>query len=143
MTKQIFDTTHRTFEEHVLRPSYKQLVFVNFEMSWSKPSRYVGKQLEEIQEKSAEDFILAKVNLGNAPKLAHICQVTKLPTIVVFDRGQIIERLVGQEHPYMLHQFARKAMLSSGHRAPFHTGQLPEEPRSFTKWLNHLFSPSS
>ncbi len=143
MNKQIFNATHRNFEEQVLRPSYKQIVFVNFWMAWSKESRQVNDELEKIHEKSAEDFILVKVNLGNAPKLAHLCDVTKLPTILVFDHGQITNRLVGQEHPYVLHQFTRKVMLQTGHKPPFQTGELPEEPRTLSNWLHHLFSTSS
>lgn len=141
MNKQIVNTTYHTFEDQVVQPSFGQLVFVNFWMSWSKSSIELGKNLEALQENAKESFLVASVNLGSAPLLARSCQIQKLPTILAYSNGRILDRMVGHDHPYLLHQFARRVMVRQRGTGPLRPEQAPEPPpQTIGSWFSQLLS---
>lgn len=141
MNNQVINATYHTFDDHIIQPSFGQLVLVNFWMSWSKPSIELGKNLENLQENSKESFLVARVNLGNSPLLARTCQIQKLPTVIAYSDGCILDRMVGDEHPYLLHQFTRKVMIRQRGTGPLRPEQAPEAPQqTISDWFTQLLS---
>lgn len=78
-------------------------VLLDFWASWCGPCRMVLPVVEEIAEER-EDIVVGKVNVDEQPELANRFGVMTIPTLIVFENGQEVERSVGAKN--------KKAILS-------------------------------
>lgn len=89
------------FEELVVNAEKK--VLVDFWAPWCGPCRMVLPVVEEIAEER-EDIVVGKVNVDEQPELANQFGVMTIPTLIVFENGQEVQRSVGAKN--------KKAILS-------------------------------
>lgn len=88
--------TEENFNEEVLQA--EQLVLVDFWAEWCGPCRSTAPLIDEIEEEFSEQILVGKVNVDDYPALAEEYHVSSIPTIFIFQQGEIVERLVGA-HP--------------------------------------------
>ena len=69
-------------------------VLLDFYADWCGPCRMVGPILEQIAAEHPE-FIIAKVNVDQEPELAAAFEVMSIPSLIVLEKGQEIQRSVG------------------------------------------------
>lgn len=89
------------FQELVVNAEKK--VLVDFWAPWCGPCRMVLPVVEEIAEER-EDIVVGKINVDEQPELANQFGVMTIPTLIVFENGQEVERSVGAKN--------KKAILS-------------------------------
>ena len=89
------------FQELVVNAEKK--VLLDFWAPWCGPCRMVLPVVEEIAEER-EDIVVGKVNVDEQPELANQFGVMTIPTLIVFEGGQEIQRSVGAKN--------KKAILS-------------------------------
>ena len=70
-------------------------VVVDFYATWCGPCRMQGPILDEMLRHSTGQFNVVKVDVDHEPDLAVRYGVTALPTLIVFDGGEPVERFVG------------------------------------------------
>ncbi|MGE3151382.1 MAG: thioredoxin [Nitrospiraceae bacterium] len=85
--------TGATFEQEVLRSPVP--VLVDFWAVWCGPCRMVAPILDELAREWNGAVRVAKVNVDENPELAQQFGVQSIPTLILFDQGQIKDRFVG------------------------------------------------
>ncbi len=83
------------FQELVVNAEKK--VLLDFWASWCGPCRMVLPVVEEIAGER-EDIVVGKVNVDEQPELASRFGVMTIPTLIVFENGQEIQRSVGAKN---------------------------------------------
>ena len=84
--------TDATFTTEVLQST--KPVLVDFWAEWCGPCKMVAPVLEEIASEHPS-IVIAKLNVDENPQLAASYQVTSIPTMHVFQDGQIVQTIIG------------------------------------------------
>ena len=69
-------------------------VLVDFWAEWCGPCKMVGPIQEEIAAEHSS-LVIAKLNVDENPQLAATYGVTSIPTMHVFQGGQIVKTIIG------------------------------------------------
>ena len=84
--------TDENFQKEI--DNAKKPVLVDFFAQWCGPCQVLGPILEEISKEN-DNFILAKVDVDQAPQASQRFKVEKIPTVVLFKDKQPISGFVG------------------------------------------------
>lgn len=87
--------TDATFAEAVLARSHELPVAVDFWAQWCPPCHVVGRTLAELEPEFDGRLVLVKLNSDENPEAVRTYRVLSLPTLLVFDRGEVTASLVG------------------------------------------------
>ncbi|RHW26479.1 thioredoxin [Nocardioides immobilis] len=85
------DLTAQTFEQTVLD---NDIVLVDFWASWCGPCRNFAPIYEEAST-SNPDLVFASINTEEEQALSSAAQVTSIPTLMAFKKGQLVFRQAG------------------------------------------------
>lgn len=72
-------------------------VLVDFFATWCGPCRMVAPIVEEIAAEKAGQVAVYKVDIDETPDLAAKYQVSSVPTLIVFEGGQIKNQTLGAQ----------------------------------------------
>jgi thioredoxin 1 len=93
MSDGIVTLTSATFDETVAGSD--KPVVVDFWAEWCGPCKMIAPILSEIAGEQSEHLTIAKLNVDENPEIAQKFSVMSIPTLLVFDKGQVSKRLVG------------------------------------------------
>ena len=88
----VVNITDANFKEEVLESDKK--VLVDFWAPWCGPCRMVSPIVEEIAAENSA-IKVAKINIDEQPQLASQYGVMSIPTLMVFENGDIADKAVG------------------------------------------------
>ena len=109
MTDESFATDVLTSEKPVL---------VDFWAEWCGPCRKVGPILEEIYAEHGDKIDIVKLNVDENPRTAQDYRVISIPTMNVYQGGQVVKTIVGAwPKPRLL---VRARRLHQPDRSPVH-----------------------
>ena len=80
-------------KEEVLN-SEKQ-VLVDFYADWCGPCKMMSPIIDEIAEELGENVKVGKINVDNNQELAIQYDVMSIPTIMIFNKGNIVKTFIG------------------------------------------------
>lgn len=82
------------FEAEVLKSD--QPVLVDFYAAWCGPCQMLGPIVEKLAEDYKDKPVkIAKVNVDEAPETAGKYQVMSIPTLLVFEKGEVTNTMMG------------------------------------------------
>ncbi len=85
------DLTAANFEQTVLD---NEIVLVDFWASWCGPCRMFAPIYEDASE-AHPDLVFASINTEEEQALSSAAQVTSIPTLMAFKKGQLVFRQAG------------------------------------------------
>jgi len=85
-----------------------QPVLVDFWASWCGPCLMVGPILEEIVEEQGGKFLIGKVNVDENQELANRYHVQSIPTFILFQGGEVKDRMMGAMPKGVFEKFLEK-----------------------------------
>jgi thioredoxin 1 len=95
------------FKTKVLQSS--ELVLVDFWADWCGPCKMLAPILEEVAQELDGQAIVAKVNIDECPDVASSYGVMSIPTLIVFDGGQVAAQTVGVQPKNAIVDLVRNA----------------------------------
>ena len=85
--------TDATFASDVLQSD--KPVLVDFWAEWCGPCKMVAPVLEEIAGEHGDKLQVVKLNIDENPNAARDYQIMSIPTMAVFQGGQMVKSIVG------------------------------------------------
>ena len=82
----------QNFHDEVMRSDKK--VLLDFWAPWCGPCRMVVPLVEEIARERS-DIKVGKINVDENPELASRFGIMSIPTLIVMEQGQILDRAMG------------------------------------------------
>ena len=80
------------FEEEVIKAEGK--VLVDFFATWCGPCTMLAPILEQVADSKPEVKIV-KVDVDEEPELATRYKVMSIPTLIVFEKGEVVKKSLG------------------------------------------------
>ena len=85
--------TKANFEQEVVNSDIP--VLVDFWATWCGPCKMIAPFVTEIANENEGKIKIGKINVDEEPELAVQYKVSSIPTLMLFENGQIRDMLVG------------------------------------------------
>lgn len=90
---EIVELNENSFNDFIAQKGKK--VIVDFYASWCGPCKMLAPILEDIAKEAGENYKFAKVNVDESFSVAKNYTVMSIPTIIAFEDGVEVARVVG------------------------------------------------
>ena len=85
-------------------------VLVDFWATWCGPCRMIAPIVEEIANEYASKVVVAKVDVDEMGELAQRYRIMNIPTLLLFQKGEVVDKAIGARPKAALEQMLNKAL---------------------------------
>ena len=85
--------TKSNFQEAVL--NNEKAVVLDFWATWCGPCKMIAPILAQLAEKYEDKLVVGKVNVDEEMELAVKFQIASIPTLLVFEKGNLVAKTMG------------------------------------------------
>lgn len=89
----VINLNSSNFEEEVL--NYEGTVIVDFFATWCNPCKMQSPIIDEIAKEKEGIIKVCKLNVDDAPEIAEKYDVMSIPTIIIYNKGNIEKQFIG------------------------------------------------
>ena len=93
MAGTVTEVTDNNFQAEVLESETP--VLVDFWAPWCGPCRMVAPVVEEIAQERAGELKVVKLNIDDNQQTAINFDVMSIPTLILFNHGQVAKKVIG------------------------------------------------
>lgn len=93
MAETVSALTDESFEEAVKKAS--KPVLVDFWAPWCGPCRALAPSVEGLANDYADRLTVYKLNVDENPRTAAKFGVRSIPTLILFNNGEVVDKMVG------------------------------------------------
>ncbi len=93
MSERVKEVTDNAFETEVLQSD--KPVLVDFWAEWCGPCRMLAPTIEAVAEQYSASASIVKLNVDDNPMSAANYGIKGIPTLILFNDGKEVERIVG------------------------------------------------
>ncbi len=93
MSKEIMEINDGNFKNEVIQSELP--VLLDFWAPWCAPCKMIAPAIEEIANEYAGKLKAGKLNVDQSPATATKFGVMNIPTLILFNKGEEVERIVG------------------------------------------------
>ena len=86
--------TDQTFEREALQASGRP-VLVDCWAPWCGPCRMIAPVMDQLAAESQGRYRITKLNVDENPLTASRFQIASIPTMLIFNDGKLVDRLIG------------------------------------------------
>jgi thioredoxin 1 len=91
-------------------------VFLDFWAEWCGPCKMLGPTFERLAEQYGEHVAFAKINVDELPDIANKFAIRSIPTLILLQGGNVVEKLVGLRSEQELAQVLSRYANANGHK---------------------------
>lgn len=85
----------------------EEKVLVDFYADWCGPCKMLGSIIEDL-EKELTDILILKINVDNYESIAKEYKIMSIPTLILFEKGNQVNKHIGFLNPEELKKFVEK-----------------------------------
>ena len=93
MSERVKEVNDNSFETEVLQSD--KPVLVDFWAEWCGPCRMLAPTIEAVAEQYRSNASVVKLNVEHNPQSAANYGIKGIPTMILFNKGKEVERIVG------------------------------------------------
>ncbi len=83
-------------------------VLVDFWAPWCGPCRMVAPAVEQVARQFQGRAVVGKLNVDEVPQIAQRYQIRGIPALYIFQRGKVVDQMVGVQSAQTLHQHLQR-----------------------------------
>ncbi len=107
MAEGVLEIEDSSFEAEVLQS--EKPVLVDFWAPWCGPCRAIAPVVEELAGTFGDKIKFAKCNVDNNPVTPGKFGIKSIPTLILFDGGEIVDKVIGIVAKSKLEEMLNKA----------------------------------
>ncbi|MGC8555495.1 MAG: thioredoxin [Conexivisphaera sp.] len=104
------ELTVENFDEFI---STHRCVVVDFWAEWCYPCRLIEPAVRRLAKRFAGSVVFARVNVDDNPDIAYRYDIMGIPTLIFFEDGKEVDRLIGAMSEPVLRRSVEQRCLSS------------------------------
>ncbi len=105
---QVIEVEDSNFDKEIVASDLP--VLVDFWGPMCGPCKALEPLLVQLAKQHAQALKVAKVNVDTSPKSAVQYSIKALPTLLLFQKGKVVDQLTGRATPVSLEKFIRRVL---------------------------------